>query len=271
MGGGVMWAGTLERVWATRLGSRAKVFKTHDGVFDGACAPRMCTTTVRHRLRTDAIRCNYFCAAYCNRLRPVLLSMHRRTRADTTRRMPHTERIPKTMADQKTTVSIAGNEIEYSTLPVQSLVALLQRGINHVLGNEVASKVSTAKRAVKGGDGPDKDEPKYTDAELEALENETYDAKVKAILEGELGVRVAGVAKATPFEKVCRDVAWLMIENSPGVKNKSVKLPHGKGSGEARKAMIDNLMANEKLRAIVEGKARERMAEEAALGDLLSQ
>lgn len=174
------------------------------------------------------------------------------------------------MADTKTTVNVGGTEIEYTALPVQSIVALMQRGINHVLGNEVASKVSTAKKAVKGGEGADKDEPKYTEAELEKLESDTYDAKVAAIKAGELGVRVAGVPKATPFEKICREVAWLMIENSPGVKSGKVKLPQGKGSGDARKQMIDNLLANEKLKPIVEAKANERLAEEKALGDLLA-
>lgn len=171
---------------------------------------------------------------------------------------------------QKTTVDVGGIEIEYTSLPVQSIVALMQRGINHVLGNEVASKVSTAKKQTKGGEGADKDEPKYTEDELTALESSTYDAKVAAIMEGALGVRVAGVPKATPFEKICREVAWLMIENSPNVKAGKVKLPSGKGSGEARKTMIDNLLGNEKLKGIVEAKANERIAEEKALGELLA-
>jgi hypothetical protein len=170
----------------------------------------------------------------------------------------------------KVTVDIGGKEYTYTDLPVQSIVALMQRGINHVLGNEVASKISTAKKAVKGGDGADAAQPKYTEAELEALESETYDAKVKAILEGALGVRVAGVPKATPFEKICREIAWQIIENSPGVKSGKVKLPHGKGSGDARKTMIDNVLNNDKLKALVETKANERMAEEKALGELLA-
>lgn len=173
-------------------------------------------------------------------------------------------------ATQITTVKIGDNEVEYTTLPVQSIVALLQRGINHVLGNEVASKVSTAKKQTKGGEGADKDEPKYTEAELETLESETYDAKVKAIMEGALGVRVAGVPKATPFMKLCRDIAWRMIQNSPGVQSGKVKLPTGKGSGEARATMIDQLLANEKLRGIVEQKAREEQEANAALGNLLA-
>lgn len=174
------------------------------------------------------------------------------------------------MADQKTTVSIDGKEVEYTSLPIQSIIALMQRGINHVLGNEVASKVSTAKKAVKGGDGADKDEPKHTEAELEALETAAYDSKVAAILAGELGVRVAGVPKMGAFDKLCREIAWKMIQNSPGVTSGKVKLPTGKGSGEAKATMIDNLLGNEKLKAIVEQKAKEEQDANKALGELLA-
>ncbi len=168
------------------------------------------------------------------------------------------------------TVEIDGQEVAYDSLPVQSIVSLMQRGINHVLGNEVASKVSTAKKATKGGDGADKDEPKHTEADLEKIESDAFAAKVKAIYDGTLGVRPAGATRLSARDKAIREVAWLMIENSPNVKTGKVKLPSGKGSGEARKVMIDNLLGNEKLRGLAEAKADARLKEEAELGALLS-
>jgi hypothetical protein len=164
----------------------------------------------------------------------------------------------------KSTVLIDGKETEISTLPQQSIVALLQRGINHVLSNEVASKVSTAKKKMK----EDGVTPEYDEAALEKLEEETFAEKVKAILEGTLGTRGPGVARMSPLEKEMRNVAWLVIQNSPGVQSGKVKLPTGKGSGEAKAAMIDSVLAKhgEKIRA----KAEANLAANAELGDILS-
>ena len=162
--------------------------------------------------------------------------------------------------DTATTIRVGEREIAPGELPVHNLCVLAQRAINHILGNEVASAVK-ARRDKAEKDGVSFDEDGVT-AEL-------YDAKVELILSGTLGVRAAGTPKATPFEKTLREVAWTMIANSPNVKAGKMKLPSGKGSGDVRAAMIDQLLGNEKLRAIVENEARAQMDREAALGAAL--
>lgn len=166
------------------------------------------------------------------------------------------------MSDNATTIKVGDREVAPGEIPVHNLCVLAQRAVNHILNNEVAAAVK-AKRDKAEKDGASFDE--------DAVTEELYNAKVELILNGTLGVRAAGAPKATPFEKVCREVAWTMIANSPNVKAGKVKLPSGKGSGEARAAMIDQLLGNERLRGLVETEARAQMEREAALGAAIGE
>lgn len=134
------------------------------------------------------------------------------------------------------TVNIDGQEIDVGTLPQQSVVALLQRGINHVLGNEVASRVSSAKKQTNE-DGS----AKYDDAALEKLEADTFAAKVKAIMEGTLGVRGPGVSR-DPLAKYKREYAVTLLKAQH--QQKGIKWPTGKGSGDIIAAMVANVLAH---------------------------
>jgi hypothetical protein len=169
------------------------------------------------------------------------------------------------MNAQANTVNIGGDEVDIATLPQTSIVALLQRGINHVLGNEVASKVSTAKKATRGGDGPDKDEPKYTEAELAELQDKTFAEKVSAITNGTLGVRGPGVAKVTPLERLVRDIATGVLRRQATAKG--LKWPHGKGSGDAVAAMVDAYLAVAKYRTAAESLAKQQLDAMATLAE----
>lgn len=158
------------------------------------------------------------------------------------------------------TVNIGGDEVDVASLPQASVIALLQRGINHVLGNEVASKVSTAKKATNE-DGT----PKHTEAELSELHDTTFAAKVKAIMDGALGVRGPGVAKVTPLERLVRDIAEGVLKRQ--VAAKGLKWPHGKGSGDAVKTMVDQYLAVDKYRTAAEGLAKAQLESMATLAN----
>lgn len=138
--------------------------------------------------------------------------------------------------NEAATVSINDVETAIGTIPETSLIALLQRGINHVLGNEVASKVSTAKKATN-----DDGTAKYTEAEVDKIEEDTFAAKVKAILEGTLGVRVAGVSR-DPLAKYKREFAVTLLKAQ--YAKKSLKWPTGKGSGEVVAEMVGKVLAH---------------------------
>lgn len=167
--------------------------------------------------------------------------------------------------DPNATVSINDKEVPVSTLPDTSIIALLQRGINHVLGNEVASRVSTAKKATN-----DDGTLKHTEADLETLESDTFAAKIEAIMKGTLGVRVAGVSR-DPLAKYKREFAVVLLKAQ--YAKKALKWPVGKGSGEVIAEMVGKVLNH----AIYGPKATEYANEQVAkaqamagdIGDLL--
>lgn len=164
-------------------------------------------------------------------------------------------------------VSINDKEVDFTSLPEASQIALAQRGINHVLGNEVASRVSTAKKATNE-DGS----LKYDEAALEALETETFDAKVKAIMEGTLGVRVAGVSR-DPLAKYKREFAVALLKAQ--YAKKALKWPTGKGSGEVVAEMVAKVLAHNVYGPKATDYANEQTAKAkelaADVGDLLAE
>lgn len=156
------------------------------------------------------------------------------------------------------TVRIHDTDVKVADLPEASVLALLGRGISHVLGNEVASRVSTAKKATNE-DGT----PKYNEAELDELHRRVLAEKINAILEGTLGVRAAAAPKATAFEKRVRDIAITVLRRQAAAKGYA--WPSGKGSGDQVRALVDQYLGNERYRAAAETLARSQIEAEAAL------
>lgn len=101
-----------------------------------------------------------------------------------------------------------GTEHDAEKFPQASLIGLVNRGFNHVLGNEVAAQVtqkirshlaetSNPKRKADSKSVPTTEVSAFRDANpkmVQAWAEEFADAKVAAILAGELGVRTAGTA-----------------------------------------------------------------------------
>ncbi len=131
-----------------------------------------------------------------------------------------------------------GKEVVWSDVPEASRFALAQSGFTHKLGNEVASQITVAKaKRIKGSDGKDTTEPKYTADELEDMANTKREAMVDAILDGTLATRV-GAPKLKGFEAVLRDTAERMLRTA--YAQKRTALP----KGDAWKAKIADAMAN---------------------------
>lgn len=164
------------------------------------------------------------------------------------------------------TVEIDGKSVDVATLPETSIAALLQRGINHVLSNEVASKISAAKKQTNE-DGS----VKYTEADLEKLHTEAFESKVKAILEGTLGVRLAGVSR-DPLASFKREYCVTALKAAYAKKHAATqdakyKWPTGKGSGEVVAAMVGKMLANPAHAAKAEEYAKEQIAAKQQIAD----
>lgn len=87
------------------------------------------------------------------------------------------------------TIESYGHSFDVSSLPEASVRALLSRGFNHVLGNEVASKVTAWKARVAEGENP----ITPSDDEIAAKKAEYQADMIAKIKEGTLGIRAAGV------------------------------------------------------------------------------
>lgn len=136
-------------------------------------------------------------------------------------------------------VTIDDKEVDFLSLPEASQIALAQRGVNHVLGNEVASRISAAKKATNE-DGT----LKYDEDGLEELEKEIYETKLKAIFEGTLGARAVGVTR-DPLSKFKRQYAVEMVLK-PYYASKGAKWPVGKGSGDIIAEQVAKVLASPK-------------------------
>lgn len=116
-----------------------------------------------------------------------------------------------------------------------SIVALINRGVNHVLGNEVASQVTAWKRAECGLKADDKSPEakaaiaKFTAENKEAIEAKTReyrDAKVADILAGKLGVRTGGGGGAVdPLTREMNRIATAELQVL--LEAHGLKLPRG--------------------------------------------
>jgi len=125
--------------------------------------------------------------------------------------------------------------IDESALPAVTVQRMLQTGVNHILGNEVASAVgSKIKAAIVDGT-----ERKASDVKTDELETYraahesvvatwTHDlrtAKIAAMLDGTLTVRSSGGGGVTrdPIEAACRAIAKLEV--TAVLKNAGAKFP----------------------------------------------
>lgn len=130
------------------------------------------------------------------------------------------------------TIEMDGKQVEFGSLPETTQQALAQRGVNHVLGNEVASKVSTAKKKAAEANPPEA-------FDEEAYKADAFKAKLDAIMNGTLGVRIAGVSH-DPLAKYKREYAVLLLKQQ--YAKKGLKWPTGKGSGEVIAEMVSKVL-----------------------------
>ena len=115
--------------------------------------------------------------------------------------------------------------IALSDIPESSLVALAQRGANHIYGNEMASyAVALKKKKVQEG------KETFTDTDIESMVNDRREEKLDAILSGNLGVRSVGAPRATAFEALLRSIATERL--TAKLAKAKLKLPRGAGKNK---------------------------------------
>lgn len=127
-------------------------------------------------------------------------------------RKPNTETTTETATEASvpTELSYGDHKIAIANLPQASLVALAQRGFTHILGNEVASKVTAQKKSfaeANGGAAMSEDDVAKMLADYRA------EAFAK-IAEGRLGVRAAGSPRGTALETIMRAVAVARLKTN---------------------------------------------------------
>ena len=87
--------------------------------------------------------------------------------------------------------------IEVADLPIESLHILAQRGFTHVVGNEIAAKV-TAYRAKN---------MRASDSEVTTFANAARKVKIAAMLNGTMTVRESSGPRLDGIERIMRELA----------------------------------------------------------------
>ena len=106
--------------------------------------------------------------------------------------------------------------------PQSSMLALVTRGLRHLLGNEVAATVSMAKAKGLAANPP----APMSDDDVAKLTNESRAAKMVAIAEGTLfRGRAAGAPRATPIEAVMNKI--ILDDIAIKLKSAGKTLPTG--------------------------------------------
>lgn len=145
--------------------------------------------------------------------------------------------------------------VDFAGLPAASQLALAQRGLTHIMGNEVSSKITTAKAKAK-------DEGKeLSDSDISDLQAKYQEEALVKIENGTLGVRTGG-PKLRGLDKIMRDVALEYITAWAAKNGK--KLPSGKGAAEKLAVIVANYMGNESRAAAVKTEAEARFATQQA-------
>ena len=109
-------------------------------------------------------------------------------------------------------------DIDTQTVPATSLVALVQRGFNNILGNEVASKVTKWKDDYKDEHGENPN-----DAEVATYTYDCRKAALQRILDGTLGVRQSAGPRGTAIDTVMRQIAVERL--AAALKKQNTKMP----------------------------------------------
>ncbi len=142
-------------------------------------------------------------------------------------------------------VDCAGHSIALAELPTNSQVALMLRGLRHLLGNEQASKVSALKeKREKAG------EPALAPDEEAATKAGFVADAVAALFAGTVGVRTGGgvSVSVSPLDKAMRRIALkevtvVLAQNKLKVPTGDNKLVMPNGTEWTREELITRRLA----------------------------
>src|SRR5882724_11576693 len=137
--------------------------------------------------------------------------------------------------------------IEVESLPAKSLEAMIQRGVSHYMGNEVAAKVAAwTNKLAEEKDGTPGHEA--SDDEKTAKKEEIQADFYNRLLTGDIGTAIRG-PQVTPFDKAAQAEARARV--SARLKANGLKVPKGDetiklGDGAFTiQALIDRCIARE--------------------------
>lgn len=105
--------------------------------------------------------------------------------------------------------------LDLVTLPATSARALLQKGLSHFLGNEVASKVTAWKKDNEGA----------SEAEIAETLKVLRTEAIEALLAGKMGAR-AGAPRGTSVDTLCTRIAAEQVRAI--LKQQGITFPEGK-------------------------------------------
>ena len=166
--------------------------------------------------------------------------------------------------------------IDTATLPEASLVALLSRGLTHLLGNEISSKVHSWACGEDQANSDDRATVKaWKEANAEAVSakvKEFQSATLAALAEGTIGTRTGGTS-IDPIERRAEVIARKEVVAI--LSNAGTKVPKGEQKvkmGEAEFTMADlierrmakygdRLRADARRELEAEAKAKAKLAE----------
>lgn len=116
--------------------------------------------------------------------------------------------------------------VDFAALPEVSQVAVISRGLTHILGNEVASRVHAWAKDEKQGNSDDNEVVKaWKAANAAAISSKTAEVQadmLKALTDGTLGSRTTG-PRLTPLETVLNKITRGEIETI--LRANSIKVP----------------------------------------------
>lgn len=138
--------------------------------------------------------------------------------------------------------------VPVAALPESAIVALMQRGFNHIIGNEAASYATGLKGEMI--DGPDRDPEtnefipvrKYSDDEIAVMLHDRRTEKVADILAGEIGLRAVG-PRLPKDERIMREFAKNVIV-AKFAERPNLKAPKASDT-KAWDNLIDQYLATE--------------------------
>lgn len=118
-------------------------------------------------------------------------------------------------------VTYGTHTLNFDSLPPKSTEAMLKRGVSHFLGNEIASKVTTAKKKFAAAN----EGRELAEDEITALRGEFVAKALSALNEGTVGIATRGPA-ADPIEAEMDRLAWIEIQ---GILKANGSKSEGKG------------------------------------------